>query len=243
MVYRKRSIALDMKKNLPRDLYKTLEFIGRLADSNDSRAYIVGGFVRDLLLGEKNLDVDIVAEPDGIKFAEILAGELKAKLVTHKRFGTATISTKRYKRIDIATARTERYKRPGALPSVKSSSIKKDLSRRDFTINAVAASLNPGSFGALIDFCGGCRDIKNGVIKVLHDGSFIDDPTRIFRAVRFEQRFNFKIDRYTLKLIRDAVSLKMPERIEKYRIKNEMLLILKEKEPIKTLSRLEELLK
>jgi len=236
------NIELRMKQKLPKEIYVLLKFTGKLAGSNGSRAYIVGGFVRDLLLGEKNLDVDIVVEPDGIEFAKILAEELKGRLVTHKRFGTATIFTKRYKRIDIATARTECYERPGALPSVKSSSMKNDLSRRDFTINAVAASLNPGSFGALIDFYGGRRDIKKGVVRVLHDESFIDDPTRIFRAVRFEQRFDFKIEKRTLKLIRDAVNLKMLERIEKYRIRNEMLLILKEKEPIKTLSRLDEML-
>lgn len=231
-----------MKKDLPADIYNVLRLIGKLAERSNAKAHIVGGFVRDLLLGRKNLDVDIVVEPDGIEFAKILAKELEARLVTHKRFGTATIFTKRCKRIDIATARTERYERPGALPSVKSSSIKNDLLRRDFTVNAVAASLNPGSFGALIDFYGGCRDIKKGLIRVLHDKSFIDDPTRIFRAVRFEQRFNFKIDKHTIKLIRNAVNLKMPERIEKYRIRNEMSLILKEREPMKTLSRLDELL-
>jgi len=248
----KTNIKKDLKKKLPSYIYNTLNLIGRVAASKNYRVYIVGGFVRDLLLNKKNFDIDITVEPEAIGFAKSLAKKLKGTLVLHKRFGTATVFVKwphkkrstKYPgvlRIDIATARTETYKRPGALPSVSFSSIRDDLSRRDFTINAIAASLNKEGFGEIIDFFGGQKDLKKGLIRVLHDGSFIDDPTRIFRAVRFEQRFNFKIDTHTMYLIKNAVNLKMFERIGKQRIRNEIILILQEKDPIKALLRMEEL--
>jgi len=240
------NIKSKMRKKLPGSIYSMLKLIGTLAEGHNSRAYIVGGFVRDLFLGVKNLDIDITVEPDGIKFAFLLAKKLNGKAVPYKRFGTASVFLRWPKkanviRIDITTARKERYRRPGALPEVKSSSIKDDLLRRDFTINAMAASLNPGDFGEVCDFFGGCRDITDGVIRVLHKGSFIDDPTRIFRAVRFEQRFGFKIDKRTKELIRNAVNLKMFSNVSKERIKNELLLILKEKNPLKALLRMDEL--
>jgi len=236
------NIGSKLKKSAPKEIYNTLRLIGRLAQSHNSRAYIVGGFVRDLFLGIKNLDVDITVEPDGIKFAGVLAGKLKGKAVAYPRFGTASVFTKwPLRRIDIATARTERYRRPGALPDVRSSSIMDDLYRRDFTVNAMAASLMPDEFGELIDFFGGYRDIKAGVIRALHRGSFIDDPTRIFRAVRFEERFDFSIEPGTAELIRNAVSLKMFEKVNKERIRNEVILILKECDPLKALLRMDEL--
>jgi tRNA nucleotidyltransferase (CCA-adding enzyme) len=246
------NIQDDMKRRLPSSIYRTLRLIGRLARSHGFRAYVVGGFVRDMLLNERNFDVDITVEPDGIAFAQILARQTKGTLVIHKRFGTASIFIKwpqgaiekEYPttfRIDVATARTERYERPAALPQVTFSSIRDDLFRRDFTINAIAASLNPDHFGEISDFFGGQRDIVDGVIRVLHDGSFIDDPTRIFRAVRFEQRFNFKIEAHTVDLIQHAVDLKMFEKVEKQRIRDEIILILKEKNPTKALRRMAEL--
>lgn len=246
------NIKSQMKKHLPADIHAILRLIGRLAKSVGSEAYIVGGFVRDLFLGVKNFDVDITVEPDGMQFAKVLARELNGKAVLHKRFGTASVfarwphkgKEKKHPdimRIDITTARTEHYEKPAALPQVKFSSIKDDLFRRDFTINAIAASLNPGTFGALIDFFSGYRDITDGIIRVLHDGSFIDDPTRIFRAVRFEQRFNFKIDEHTMGLIKNAVNLKMFEKVEKQRIRDEIIQILKERNPIKALLRMDEL--
>jgi tRNA nucleotidyltransferase (CCA-adding enzyme) len=240
-----------MKRRLPGSIYRTLRLIGRLAKSHDFRAYLVGGFVRDILLNKENFDVDITVEPDGIAFAEILAHKTGGTLVVHKRFGTASVFIKwpkgtsrqhpRTFRIDVATARTERYEQPAALPQVTFSSIRDDLLRRDFTINAIAASLNPNHFGEVIDFFGGQRDLVDGVVRVLHDGSFIDDPTRIFRAVRFEQRFNFKIEAHTVDLIQHAVDLKMFEKVHKQRIRDEIILILKEKNPIKALQRMAEL--
>jgi len=247
-----KNISAKMKTGLPADVYAVLKLIGTLAKSVNGKAYIVGGFVRDFFLGVRNLDVDITVEPSGIEFAEVLAGELKGKAVLHRRFGTASVFAKgprrkpkgpdiHVMRIDITTARTEHYERPASLPEVKFSSIKDDLFRRDFTINAIAASLNPGSFGEVIDFFGGHQDILDGVVKVLHDGSFIDDPTRIFRAVRFEQRFNFRIEPHTMELIKKAVNLKMFGKVGKQRIRNEIILILKEKDPLRALLRMDEL--
>lgn len=247
-----KNISAKMKTDLPADVYTILKLIGTLAKSVNARAYIVGGFVRDLFLGVRNLDVDITVEPSGIEFAKVLAGELRGKAVLYRRFGTASVFAKwprgkpegadiHVMRIDIATARTEHYERPASLPEVKFSSVKDDLFRRDFTINAIAASLDPGSFGEMIDFFGGHQDILDGVVKVLHDGSFMDDPTRIFRAVRFEQRFNFRIEARTMELIKKAVSLKMFGKVGKQRIRNEIILILKEKDPLKALLRMDEL--
>lgn len=242
----------QIKMALPADIYNVLGLIGRLAKKVKVNVYIVGGFVRDLFLGKKNFDIDITVESKGMEFAKLLAKKLNGRLVLHRRFGTASVflrlPRKRFKkqqgdimRIDIATARTERYERPATLPRVKFSSIKKDLLRRDFTINAIAISLNPETFGEAIDFFGGQQDISDGIIRVLHDKSFIDDPTRIFRAVRFEQRFNFRIEPYTMELIKNAVNLKMFEKVRKQRIHDEIVLILNEKDPLKALLRMDEL--
>jgi len=223
------NISTKMKKMLPREILKILHTIGGTADLEGLRAFVVGGFVRDLLLGVKNFDIDIVLEGDAISFGKKIAKLLNGSYVAYKKFGTSSVVINWPKglripgtsnltlrqaqgrpehnrgakfKLDFATARKESYEKPAALPTVQFSLLKDDLHRRDFTINAMAASLNKGSFSQLIDFFGGERDLEKGIIKVLHDGSFIDDPTRIFRAVRFEQRFGFRIDRYTRDLIK-----------------------------------------
>ncbi|PIU42163.1 MAG: hypothetical protein COS99_01740 [Candidatus Omnitrophica bacterium CG07_land_8_20_14_0_80_42_15] len=248
------NISNKLKKDLPGEIYSILTLIGKTADQMGYKAYIVGGFVRDLFLGRKNFDVDISVEPDGIKFAGELAKKLKGTIVVHKHFGTASIYIKRkhkgkraakifpdVMKIDVATARRESYEKPAVLPKVSFSSIREDLSRRDFTINAIAASLNRGDFGEVIDFFGGIKDLAAGIVRVLHGKSFIDDPTRIFRAVRFEQRFSFEIEPHTIELIKNAMSVKMFEKVEKQRIREEVILILKEKDPVKALMRMNEL--
>ncbi|HPM43617.1 MAG TPA: prohead protease, partial [Candidatus Omnitrophota bacterium] len=144
-------------------------------------------------------------------------------------------------RIDLATARKETYERPAALPTVEFSSLKEDLIRRDFTINAMAISLNKSSFGQLVDFFKGREDIARGRIRVMHDKSFIDDPTRIFRAVRFEQRLGFAIDSHTSDLIKHAVNVRMFSKVEPQRIRDEIVLILKEEDPLKALKRMSQL--
>ena len=230
-----------MKLLIPADIMRLLKRIGRLANSLRYTAFLVGGPVRDIILGVKNLDLDIVVEGEAIKFGEILAKDLDEHLVTHKRFGTCSITMKNNLKIDFATARKEVYEKLAALPVVEFSSLKEDLLRRDFTVNAMAISLNSKDFGVFIDPYGGRRDLKKGIIGVMHDKSFIDDPTRIFRAVRFEKRFGFTIERHTKELILDALKKGMLERLDTHRVRKEVLLILKEEKPLEILERLAEL--
>jgi tRNA nucleotidyltransferase (CCA-adding enzyme) len=239
-----------MKNSLPSGLFEMVRIIGNTADNSGVNGFLVGGFVRDLILGEPNYDLDIVVEGSAIDFAKVLAAELEGSLVIYERFGTAKI-IKNWPSwlgashqvdnkfiIDVATARREQYKRPGALPTVKFSSLKEDLYRRDFTINAMAIALNEKNFGLFIDFFCGIKDLEKGVIRILHDKSFIDDPTRIFRAVRFEQRFGFSIDKHSEYLIQHAVREEMFEWTENQRIKEELISILKEKYPEKAVLRM-----
>ncbi|MBP7055893.1 MAG: CBS domain-containing protein, partial [Candidatus Omnitrophica bacterium] len=235
------NLTHKMDELLPREVVAMSKRIGSLANSTGLTAFLVGGVVRDILLGVKNLDLDIVVEGDAIKLGSLLAKELGAALVVHKRFGTCTVFTKGKLRIDLATARKETYERPAALPTVEFSSLKDDLIRRDFTINAMAISLNKNSFGQLVDFFKGREDLARGRIRVMHDGSFIDDPTRIFRAVRFEQRLGFAIDSHTADLIKHAVNVKMFSQVEPQRIRDEIVLILKEEDPLKALKRMSQL--
>ena len=211
-----------------------IEIVEKIADKLKVRAYIVGGPVRDKLLGIENLDLDFVVEADGIKFAEALNKTLKGKLTVYKAFGTATIELKG-KRIDIVTARKETYKRPAAYPAVKPGRIKDDLFRRDFTINAMAIAVNKKGLGRLVDFYNGRKDLKKRLIRVLHDKSFMDDPTRIFRAVRFSVRFGFKIEPHTKKLMKEAVSDGLLGEVNAGRIRKEVESFLKEKNPKKCL--------
>lgn len=217
-----------------------LKTIGTLADEMDYRVFIVGGFVRDLLLRVENFDVDIVVEADAIKFARQLAKRVKGSLVMHRKFGTATVVMPDKFKIDVATARWEFYRHPAALPEVEFASLRDDLYRRDFTINAMAIRLNRKGLGTLIDFFDAQEDLKKKLIRVLHDQSFIDDPTRIFRAVRFEQRYNFSIEKRTENLIKRAVSLRMFNKTEKQRLRNELILLLKESVPLKAVLRMAE---
>ncbi|GAI24807.1 unnamed protein product, partial [marine sediment metagenome] len=161
------------------------------------RAYVVGGFVRDLLLGIENLDIDIVVEGKGIILAQKLGKELKGEVKKFPEFGTAAVMLPDGFKIDVATARSEFYEYPAALPRVEFASLKQDLYRRDFTINSMAVRLNKKGLGDLIDFYGGERDLKKKVVRVLYNLSFVEDPTRIFRAIRFEQRYGFQIDSQT----------------------------------------------
>ena len=209
-------------KNVDKNIMRLLKRIGDLANSMRYTAFLVGGTVRDLILGKESLDLDITVEGDAIKLGELLAKELDGTLVAHKMFGTCSLALKGKLKIDFATARRETYEHPGALPKVEPSSLKDDLARRDFTINAMAVSLNKKDFGKLVDLFGGRRDLARGVIRVMHDKSFIDDPTRIFRAVRFGERLRFAIDRRTLRLIESAIKKGMLDKLSKYRINKEL---------------------
>ncbi len=233
-----------MKKyleNLAPEVKKLIGICAQAAAEKNYKVYLVGGFVRDLILGVENLDLDVVVEGDGIKFAEDLSLSLKADLVRHRRFGTATLTLGHKTKIDIATAREEWYLEPACLPSVKSGEVKDDLKRRDFSINAMAISLNQEDYGKLVDFFNGLDDLAHKRIRILHNLSFIDDPTRILRAIRFEKRYNFKIEPLTLKYLQEAVKLKMLEKVEPQRLRDELILILKEMDPLKPLKRIQQL--
>jgi len=235
------NISEGFKEKLSPTLQGILREAGKLAGETGFHVYVVGGMVRDLLLGLQTIDVDIVVEGQGIHFARSLADRLHAKVRCHERFGTATLTAPDQLRVDIATARTEFYERPAALPRVSPGSIRDDMGRRDFTINTLAASLMSSEFGCVLDDFGGMRDLRERRIRALHERSFIDDPTRIFRAVRFEKRLDFRIVRSTEQWIVDALSLSLLEELEDYRIAAELRLILEEPNPAGPLKRLSEL--
>jgi tRNA nucleotidyltransferase (CCA-adding enzyme) len=202
--------------------------------------YLVGGAVRDILLGEPNFDVDIAVEGDGIAFGQALADALGGRVVPHDRFGTAIVLHENG-RIDVATTRTEFYDSPAALPTVEQASIRQDLYRRDFTINALAASLKGEDFGRVVDYFGGLRDLDKGVVRVLHNLSFIDDPTRIFRAIRYENRYGLKMDRHTLGLARACVEMNLVGELSSARLRDELQALLSEKQVDDSIRRLAEL--
>lgn len=234
-----RNLASVMKAKFPPEVLKLLVLAGEVAEKSGFSAYLVGGSVRDLKRGEANLDIDIVVEGDGIEFARDLGKRLKAKVKAHQRFRTAVIITD-FLKFDVATARTEFYESPAALPQVEISSIKKDLYRRDFTVNTLAVLLNPGKFGQLLDFFGGQRDIKEKTIRILHNLSFIEDPTRAFRAIRFSERFGFSISKHTTNLIRTAVRINLFDKLSGARLYDELNLLFHETEPAGAIKRLSE---
>lgn len=239
---RKRNVKSLMRNRLPKEAYQLLEKAGYLAQSMNLVVYAVGGFVRDILLSRPNLDIDLVVEGgNGIEFARALADRLGGRVKAHRKFKTAVVILPDGQRVDVATARLEYYQQPAALPTVELSSIKMDLYRRDFTINAVAVHLNPGNMGELVDFFGAQKDIKDKLVRVLHSLSFVEDPTRILRAVRFEQRFGFRIGGQTLRLIKNALQLKMFNRLSGSRIFHELQLIMAEEDPLSCFTRMDEL--
>jgi len=237
---KRKNIVGIVKEQLPREAIRTLKEMGELAESLHFKAYAVGGFVRDLLLRHPNLDVDVVIEGDGIEFARAFAEEHSVRVRAHKKFNTAVLIFPDGQRVDIATARFEYYQYPAALPIVEFGSLKMDLYRRDFTINTLAIALNPNSFGYLIDFFGGQRDLKEKVIRVLHNLSFVEDPTRILRAIRFEQRFGFRIGKQAVALIRNAVRMGLIQKLGGRRMFHEIQLILREDDPSPALKRMAE---
>ena len=207
---------------------RLLQKIGEFGEQASRSVYVVGGFVRDLLIGRENLDLDIVLEGDAIPFASQLAEAWAGEVQVHRKFGTATVTRPDALKIDFVSARNETYPRPGALPSVKYGTIAADLRRRDFSINALAMRLNPGHFGELVNCMDGLRDLRAGRIRALHDRSFIDDPTRIFRAIRYEGRYGFQIVEGDQRYIHDAICQGVLNLISGQRIRNEIDRILLE---------------
>lgn len=241
---RDRNIRSLIRERLPRMHCGWLEAAGKLGDVSGVAVYAVGGFIRDLLLGRPNLDLDLVVEGDGITFARRLAKQLNGRIREHQKFKTAVVifddENGVESRIDVATARLEYYEYPAALPTVELSSIKMDLFRRDFTINALAVQLNESSFGRLVDFFGSQQDIKDKRIRVLHSLSFVEDPTRILRAIRFEKRYNFAIGPQTSRLIKNALGLGLMEKLSGSRLFHELRLIAEEASPLACFKRMEE---
>ena len=229
-----------MQERLPKTIMALFATIGELADRTGVFVYVVGGFIRDLLLRIENFDIDIVVEGDGIKFAKALGKELAGRVRSHEKFGTSVIVFDNNFKIDVATARMEFYKHPAALPTVEMSSIKSDLFRRDFTFNSLAIKLNGKNSFRLIDFFNGQRDLKDKTIRVLHNLSFIEDPSRVFRAIRFEQRFQFSIGKQTESFMKNAISKRLIDQLSGIRFLNELILILKERQPLRCILRLKD---
>ncbi|MDO8634783.1 MAG: CCA tRNA nucleotidyltransferase [Dehalococcoidia bacterium] len=227
-----------IKEFWPESLINLLEAAGEVAHGFNYKLFVVGGAVRDLLLGRAtNLDLDLVVEGNGVEVAQQMAARIKARLVVHNRFGTATLYPDG-KGLDIITARREDYPHPGALPVVQFSNLADDLFRRDFTINTLAMKVEPGPFGELIDPYGGQQDLENRLIRILHPKSFIDDATRILRALRYEQRLGFRIEESTAAAIRRDIA--MLDTISGDRLRHELELIMKELYPERIFRRMDE---
>ena len=222
------NLPSQLEKYLPPPVLALVKIAGREASELGLGLYIIGGVVRDLFLGRANFDFDLVVEGDAIKLAQKMARDSQAKLTVHSRFGTAKINYPGFS-LDLATARSETYSKPGALPTVKPGALKDDLIRRDFSINAMAMRLNPQRFGELIDLYHSKDDLEHRLIRILHPNSFIDDATRILRAIRYEQRLGFTLEAETEKLLRRDVT--MLDTISGDRIRHELELILKEDSP------------
>ncbi|NLF01447.1 MAG: CBS domain-containing protein, partial [Anaerolineales bacterium] len=249
----RKGVAALLEQALSPAVLALIRAISRTAQAIGAVPYFVGGPVRDLLLGAPITDIDLVVEGDAIVLAQRMAASMGGRVRPHRQFGTAKwlLSQRVWRQftgrpgapdlpgsIDFVTARTEFYAQPTELPQVASSSIKQDLHRRDFTINTLAIRLDPDHWGELLDFFGGEADLRNGVIRVLHSLSFVDDPTRMLRAARFESRLGFRIDPRTQQLIVDALPLL--KRVSGSRIRHELALLFAEAEPERALHRLDE---
>jgi tRNA nucleotidyltransferase (CCA-adding enzyme) len=225
-------------------LRQVLPAIERVAASHDP-VYLVGGAVRDVLLGEQSLDLDLMVEGDALAFAQALAAELGVRCHPHDKFQTAVVKGRGPDAneliIDVAAARTEYYGAPGALPEIERSTLRHDMARRDFTINAMATSLRAEDLGATFDFFGGYRDLKRKVVRVLHNLSFVEDPTRLIRAIRYEARLGFEMDGHTLSLARGCIEMRLVGDLASARLRDELLDLLAEPNAVRALERMAEI--
>ncbi len=236
-----KNLAPMLRERLPENITAICKEFGDCADRLGFKAYLVGGLVRDILLKQENFDIDVVVEGDGITFAYEYAKDHDVRVRSHKKFGTAVLIFPDGFKVDVATARMEYYETPAAPPTVETSSLKMDLYRRDFTINTLAVKLNRRNYGDLIDYFGAQKDIREKVVRVLHNLSFVEDPTRVLRAVRFEQRFGFRIGRLTLSLIKNAVDINCFKDLSGRRLFMELKLLLMENDPVKAIERMHQL--
>lgn len=237
------SLGPLIQDKLPQRWQSRLLLIGQRAAILGTQVYLVGGVIRDLLLGsELSKDLDIVVLSDAVGFAREMVKYLGGKLKVFEQFGTASLFLEDGLRLDFATARREIYAAPAALPQVEGTEdLKSDLYRRDFTINTLACSLHQASFGELYDFFNGQEDLRRGVIRTLYNLSFVDDPLRLLRAVRFEQRFGFQIEENTLSLMEKALRSRVLGKVSRQRLAREISLIYEEDDPVAVLMRLHEL--
>ncbi len=213
-----------------------LRKLGERATSLGMKAYVVGGFVRDLLLGGLNEDLDIVVEGDAVAFLESWVRD-GARVAIHQRFRTGTVIFPDGRKVDVATARREFYEQPVAQPQVSIDSIKHDLYRRDFSINAMALSINEEDWGTLIDYFGGRRDIKDRLLRVLHNLSFVEDPTRAIRGIRLEQRLGLRIEDNTLRLLENCIRGGLLTLLSGVRLRSEIEPLFQEKNVLAQIKR------
>ena len=225
---------------LPKSIAPALEAIVAVDEPYEG-VYLVGGTVRDILLGERNFDVDVVVEGDAIALAGAVAAKLDGRVRAHKKFGTAVVLYGENERLDLVTARSETYHAPAVLPTVAPGTILEDLHRRDFTINAMAVSLKGENLGELVDPFDGRADLEAGRIRVLHDRSFIDDPTRILRAIRYEDRYAFRMDEHTVELARQCIATGHVGDLSGARLRDELMALLEEGDVSHAIPRLAEL--
>jgi tRNA nucleotidyltransferase (CCA-adding enzyme) len=237
---RRPTVSLAAELGRLERLAPVFEAVTALSEAYEG-VYLVGGTVRDILLGERSFDVDIAVEGDAISLAQALADALGGRVRAHEKFGTAVVVYGDGERVDVVTARTEFYDAPAALPSVEHASIREDLFRRDFTINAMAVSLKGDDYGRLVDPFGGRVDLEEKRIRVLHNLSFIDDPTRIFRAIRYENRYGFRMDEHTLGLARGCIEMGLVGDLSSARLRDELVALLEEGEVEHSILRLAEL--
>jgi tRNA nucleotidyltransferase (CCA-adding enzyme) len=223
---RREHIARLLEKRLPPALASRVAAIAAVSRETNTPAYLVGGFVRDLLLERENRDLDVVVEGDGLEYAARLAAALGGRVRSHRAFLTAVVVDREGFHVDVATARSEFYRAPAALPEVQTSALRQDLFRRDFSINTLAIRLGPEPKPELVDYFGGRRDLKDRTLRVLHSLSFIDDPTRILRAVRLELRLGFHISPETLHLAEVALSEGVFDHLTGSRLREELALLL-----------------
>jgi tRNA nucleotidyltransferase (CCA-adding enzyme) len=222
------SFRRDFRRALPPVTHEILQAVGMVSARLGYRCFLVGGIARDLVIGYSNLDLDITVEGDAARLGRELAARTGSVFKGPTRFGTCKVESRAFGTIDLAAARTEKYPRPGALPEVEPAGLAEDLGRRDFTLNAMAVSINPGDYGTLIDPHAGLADIERKRLAVLHDDSFRDDPTRILRGIRFAVRYGFRFDRHTLNLLRRAVRRGMMSNLSGKRVYSELRLLAKE---------------
>jgi len=236
-----KNLANMMKELLHPRYLMMLEHAARAGDDLGYPVYVAGGFVRDLLLRAPSTDMDFVTEGDGVALAAELARRIGGRYHAHQKFKTAVVVGPDGEKLDVATARIEYYPHPAALPVVEHGALRNDLYRRDFSINAMAVRLNGPRPGLLIDYFGGQMDLKNHAIRVLHNLSFVEDPTRAFRAVRFESRFGFSMGKQTLALLENAARHRLFNRLSGERMITEIVMILMERHPAPAVARLREL--